>query len=81
MSLSDALTESKVGGNLILNFKVVEGLKTFPAFCNYGKPSAPVIDIYALHILFKYASKILDFVGFNWLLAHGNFSVISAPNI
>lgn len=42
-----------VGGNLIESPRVVSGLSTFPAVAANGNPSAPIIDNYAFHTLFR----------------------------
>lgn len=52
--VSKAYFASNVGDILKQIRKLVRVLKTFPAYLNWGMPSAPVTDISASQQLFKY---------------------------
>ena len=63
LSLASAYYASSVGGSLNDIFMVVSGLKTLPAKLAGGRPSAPTTVSQALHVLFKYASRMFVVVG------------------
>lgn len=51
--ISNALLALKFGGILMHILKLVNDLRTFPAYSDYGIPFDPVIDISASQELFK----------------------------